>query len=200
MTDDIHAPIEELQPGEAVDLCERFAAIGRLAKLQGFDRAAAWERLARALAARIDSFAVRTSISSELTGRDLRIVKSILESGRSADGSPFVLDKDGWPVEYRVVPYEPTKRMLSAWFNAGLGVFQNHPSTRPGIHWSDSEARYVAIYKAVLDAAPKTKIVPCVYEARSRDGTREGRAHGGAEEVWCRVHGFDCPNTLWVKP
>jgi hypothetical protein len=188
---DTEKPIEELQPGEALDLCERFAAIGRLARLQGFDRAAAWERLARALAARIDSFAVRTSISSELTGRDLRIVKSILAAGRSADGSPFVVDKDGWPVEYRVVPYEPTRAMLTAWHDRGLGVFQYYPSTRPGVHWSDSEARYVACYKAMVDAAPKTKIEPCIYEARSRDG----RAYAGSEEVWCRVHGFDCPNT-----
>lgn len=132
-------PIEELQPGEAVDLCDRFAAMGRLGPLQGFARAAAWERLARALAARIDSFAPTVA-------------------GRSADGSPFTLDKDSWPVECRIVPYEPTRRMLTAWHNAGLGVFQNHPSTTPGIHWSDSEARYVAIYKAVLDAAPKVKI------------------------------------------
>lgn len=94
-------PIEELQPGEALDLCERLVAVIRLANANASMRARAWEKLARELAKRIDA---------------------LKPSG------------------------------------------------------------------------------PCIYEARSPDGTREGRAHGGAEQVWCRVHGFDCPNTLGVKP
>lgn len=56
-------------------------------------------------------------------------------------------------------------------------------------------------FSIVADALDLARPIPtptglCVYEARSRDGTWKGRAHGGAEEVWCRVHGFDCPNTI----
>lgn len=54
-----------------------------------------------------------------------------------------------------LVPKEPTRRMLDVWHDTGLGVYTNHPSTRPGVHWSDSEARYVACYKAMLQVAPK---------------------------------------------
>lgn len=53
------------------------------------------------------------------------------------------------------VPLEPTRKMLDAWHEASLGVYQHHPSTRKGVHWSDSEARMVACYKAMLAARDK---------------------------------------------
>lgn len=50
------APLEEIKPGEAVDLCGRLEAGHRLASATAYHRAAAWERLARALAKSFDAF------------------------------------------------------------------------------------------------------------------------------------------------
>lgn len=51
---------------------------------------------------------------------------------------------------------------------------------------------WTAVRRELRDAPEVTPITPapCVYESRSRDGV----AHGGATEAWCRTHGFDCPN------
>lgn len=58
------------------------------------------------------------------------------------------------------VPREPTRKMLDAWHKASLGVYTHHPSTRKGVHWSDSEAQLVASYRALLSAAPQSANVP----------------------------------------
>jgi hypothetical protein len=49
------APIEELKPGEAVDLCNRVAAALHIAPGHAFQDRDAWEKVARALSKRFDS-------------------------------------------------------------------------------------------------------------------------------------------------
>lgn len=54
-TDGEGTPLEQINPGEAVDLCGRLEAGHRIASATAYHRAAAWERLARALAKRFDA-------------------------------------------------------------------------------------------------------------------------------------------------
>jgi len=61
------APIEELQPGEAVDLCNRLAALNRLAGGHAFQERDAWEKMARAVSKRFDSFAPSAERSTNKT-------------------------------------------------------------------------------------------------------------------------------------
>lgn len=49
------APLEEIKPGEALDLCNRLAAANRLGRCTADQERDSWEKLARAIAKRFDA-------------------------------------------------------------------------------------------------------------------------------------------------
>lgn len=55
----------------------------------------------------------------------------------------------------RVLPAEPTRAMLDAWWDTMRGVGRHRPSTVwKGLHYSDHESLMVDAYQAMLKAAP----------------------------------------------
>jgi len=79
-----------------------------------------------------------------------------LEAARSATGASV-----GW----RLMPPEPTREMLDAWHQKYLGVYTHRPSLSwHGLHYSDSDARLVESYQALLETSPQAPSNPCCGE------------------------------------
>jgi len=82
------------------------------------------------------------------------------------------------PQGWKQVPITSTQAMIEAGANEVIAPI---PS---------AGHKAIAVYKAMIAAAPNATPQRCIYEARSRDG----RALMSSMEPYCQTHGFDCPN------